>query len=111
MSIDIESWRDETEISVKIAISKVKDVLKQVKPENIQVENANDLYKVSNSLASLAKSIEAIERSSRDRHSLLAQVGEEIKAEIRSLLAGEPELIAEVLEVVEHAKNRLQIES
>ncbi len=111
MSINIESWRDETEISVKIAISKVRDVLKQVRPENIQVENANDLYKVSNSLASLAKSIEAIERSARDRNILLVQVAEQMKGEIRSLLAGEPELIAEVLEVVEHARKRLQIES
>lgn len=109
MSINIESWRDETENSVKIAISKVKDVLKQVRPENIQVENANDLYKVSNSLASLSKSIEAIERSARDRASLLSQVSEQIKAEIRSLLAAEPELINQVLQVVDSAERRLQL--
>lgn len=109
MSINIESWRDETEISVKIAISKVKDVLKQVRPENILVENANDLYKVSNSLASLSKSIEAIERSARDRASLLSQVSGEIKAEIRILLASEPELISQVLQVVDTAERRLQL--
>lgn len=109
MKIDIDSWREQTEDSVKVAIGKVRTVLEQVVPESIQVENANDLYKVSNSLASLSKSIEAIERSARDRSALLSQVANEMKAEIRGLLATKPELIREVLDVVDDAERRLQL--
>lgn len=111
MPIDVESWRTETEDAVRVAIGKVKIVLQQVNPDKIVVNDANDLYKVSNSLASLSKSIEAIERSSRDRNSLLRQVADEMKAEVRGLLASEPELIAQVLEVVDYAEERLQIKS
>lgn len=109
MQIDIDSWREQTEDSVKVAIGKIRTVLEQVVPESIQVENANDLYQVSNSLASLSKSIEAIERSSRDRSALLSQVANEMKAEIRGLLATKPELIREVLDVVDDAERRLQL--
>ena len=111
MPIDVESWRTETEDAVRVAIGKVKIVLQQVNPDKIVVNDANDLYKVSNSLASLSKSIEAIERSSRDRNSLLRQVADEMIAEVRGLLASEPELIAQVLEVVDYAEERLQIKS
>ena len=109
MSIDIESWRQETEDAVRVAIGKVKIVLQQVNPDKIVVNDANDLYKVSNSLASLSKSIEAIERSSRDRSALLSQVANEMKAEIRGLLATKPELIREVLDVVDDSERRLQL--
>lgn len=109
MSIDVESWRTETEDAVRVAIEKVKFVLQQVDSNKIIVHDANDLYKVSNSLASLSKSIEVIERSSRDRNSLLRQVADEMKAEVRGLLASEPELIVQVLGVIDYAEDRLQI--
>jgi len=91
-------------VSLDAATGMIRRIWKIVEKSNldeIRVESTKDLYNLSNSISGLAKAVEGIERSARDRRQLQAGVREELVHAIRHELRQHPELVKQFLDVIE----------
>jgi hypothetical protein len=90
----------------KETLKKLKMVMGGANLKKIKVENSKDIYNLVNAQSGVIRSIESLERASRDRELLLNQVGELLKNDVRVMLKEKPELIQEVWEIIDKAKEK-----
>jgi hypothetical protein len=90
----------------KETLKKLKTVLGSANLKKIKVENSKDIYNLVNAQSGVIRSIESLERASRDRELLLNQVGELLKNDVRIMLKEKPELIQQVWDVIDKAKEK-----
>ncbi len=92
--IQIETFLNETQAACHKA-------LKLISANLSKDLDTKSLYNLSNSISALSRSISDLDKASRDRHSLVTQVAEEMKILFRKTLEQYPELCEQVIEVVE----------
>ena len=96
----------EFEKTLKTAQSLLQSLFVKIDSDQIAVVDTNDLYKISNSLSGLTRALVEIQRWQAERHGFLEEAAEQIAAQFRSLLAERPELLEEILELLEESKER-----
>ena len=109
--LDIQAWSAETQEVCRLCLGKLKSILEQVDVNEIEVRDAKGLYNLSNSVAAVSKAIHALEMSTRDRNSILREIREQFTAECKKIMASEPELMDQVLTVLERAERLAQLEN
>jgi hypothetical protein len=108
--VETKDWIRECEEGAKLALRKIHKVMESVDTSQIEITDANSLYKLSNSYAAILKGWEGIERATRDRGSLLVQLTDELKSTMRRLLDSEPELVQRIHKVIDQAQAQLLLE-
>jgi len=96
----------EFEKTLKTAHGLLQSLFVKIDSDQIAVVDTNDLYKISNSLSGLTRALVEIQRWQAERHGFLDEAAEQIAAQFRSLLAERPELLEEILELLEESKER-----
>lgn len=102
--LNIEQWSSETQEVCRLCLGKLKSILEQVNVEEIEVRDAKSFYNLSNSIAAVSKSVHQLEMSSRDRSLVLRDVRRGFVAECQRLMSDQPELMVQVLEILERAE-------
>lgn len=92
--------------SIDAASSVVDHIIRGLDPSRIKIENANDLYKLMNSQAGLAKARTELERTMLETQGLFGEAAATIVDELRTHLAGYPEILSEVLRIAQEAAYR-----
>ena len=90
-------------------IKKIWAIIEKQNLDDIRVENSKDIYNLANSISGLAKVIEGIERSARERKHLQAGAKEDLINAVRHELKQHPELVKEFLEVIEKTSRQLSL--
>lgn len=83
-----------------------KTVLANTEGTDVALTNGKEIAQFISALSQLTRAASDLERVKAERDGAITLAGREIVRELRELLRGKPELLAQILEVVEEAEKR-----
>ncbi len=89
--------------SVDAAASVIDNIIRGLDPATIIIRDANDLYKLMNSQTGLVRARVELERVMLETIGLYGEACSAVMDELRTHLAGYPELLSEVLAIAERS--------
>lgn len=107
-SINMEDIRLEIEKKTVYGLLDVamETIRKMKAPE---IKNAKDFDHLSSAVSKLISAIAARERVEYEKGEAIRRVSEKLKAEFQKLMAGKPELVAQVFTLIEEAAGKVEL--
>jgi hypothetical protein len=94
--IPIATWGSDIQNSVSDTLVKLKQCVKNFDVDTTTIQNTTDLYKISQSIASLSKCLVDISRENRERTALIADIRLEFQHYLQAEWATNPKLAKEI---------------